>query len=53
MRVTKAVPCFPSGLSGASEGTEPQPRVGVGATSVFSFYSVFCLDQLLSSGLGL
>lgn len=40
-RVTKAVPCFPSGLPRANECTEPQPGVGVGgAASMFSFCSV-------------
>lgn len=36
----KSVPCFPSGLSGANESTEPQPGMGVGAASVFPFCSV-------------
>lgn len=39
-RVAKAVPRFPSGLLGANECTEPQPGVGVGTASMFSFCSV-------------
>lgn len=34
------MPCLPSGLRGANECTEPQPGVGVGSASVFSFCSV-------------
>ena len=56
-RVTRAAPCFPSGHPGANECTEPQPGQGGGSGGqpvCFHFaLFVFCLDQLLSSGLGL